>query len=139
MLLNFQVNFLVILYVSFEGCGKMNFGFDRSDTEPTSVDPLASKSRGKRPDKGKGPSSILEKRTRSSKATTDIRPKKIREKGLIQVHKFSTVKSPLGSSKGDLAVIPTSLATASTKESREIGSSPFSQVKFPKVTRTRFF
>jgi hypothetical protein len=52
MLLNFQVNFLVILYVSFEGCGKMNFGFDGSDTEPTSVDPLASKSRGKKARQG---------------------------------------------------------------------------------------
>jgi hypothetical protein len=69
---------------------------------------------------------------------TNIRPKKIREKGPNQVHKSSTVKYPPGSSKGDLTVIPTSLATASTKEPRKISSSPFSQVKFPKGTRTGF-
>jgi hypothetical protein len=116
----------------------MNFGFDGSDTEPTSVDYLASKSGGKGPDKrnSKGLSSVLEKRTRSSEAATDIRPKKM--KGPIQVHKSSTVKSPPRSSKGDLAVIPTSSATASTKEPHEIGSSPFSQVKFPNGTRTGF-
>jgi hypothetical protein len=55
----------------------MNFGFDRSDTEPTSVDPLASKSGGKGSDKSKGKASsfLLEKRTRSTKAATDTRSK----------------------------------------------------------------
>jgi hypothetical protein len=39
--------------------GKINFGFDGSDTEPTFIDHLASKSREKGPDKGKGSSSVL--------------------------------------------------------------------------------
>jgi hypothetical protein len=117
----------------------MNFGFDGSNTEPMSVDPLASKSEGKGPDKGKGPSFVLEKRTQSSEAVTNICPKKIKEKGPIQVHKSSIIKSPPGSSKRHLAVILTSSAIASTKEPREIGSSPFSQVKFPKGTQTGFY
>jgi hypothetical protein len=41
------------MYVLILGCEKMNFGFDGSDTEPTSVDPLASKDKGKGLDKGK--------------------------------------------------------------------------------------
>jgi hypothetical protein len=113
----------------------MNFGFDGSDTEPTSVDPLASKSEGKGLDKSKGKvsSSLLEKRTCNTEVAADTRPKKIQKKGPIQVQ-----KSPLASTKGDLAVIPTSSAMTSAKDPCEIGSSPFSQVKFPKGTRTEF-
>jgi hypothetical protein len=106
----------------------MNFGFDGSNTEPTSVDPLASKREGKGSDKSKhkASSSLLEKRTRSTEAAMNTRPKKIREKGPTQVQKSPTVKSPTGSSKGDLAVILTSSVTTSVKKPREISSSPFS-------------
>jgi hypothetical protein len=130
-----------MICIFFVGRRKINFGFDGSNTELLSVDPLASKSGGKGLDKSKGKasSSLLEKRTRGTEAATDTRPKKIREKGLVQVQKSPTVKPPPPiSTKGDLTVIPTSSATTFVKEPREIRSSPFSQAKFPKETRTGF-
>jgi hypothetical protein len=57
----------LIICIFFADRGKINFGFDGSDTKPSSVDPLASKSGRKGLDKSKGKaySSLLEKRTRS--------------------------------------------------------------------------
>jgi hypothetical protein len=63
----------------------MNFGFDGSDIEPTSIE----KSDGKSPnklakDKGSS-SSIFEKRTRVSELAAKKRPKRVREKDPIVV------------------------------------------------------
>jgi hypothetical protein len=64
--------------------GKINFGFDGSDTEPSSVDPLA-KSEGKNLNKGKARASfsLLEKRTHGAEATISNRSKKLRDKGPV--------------------------------------------------------
>jgi hypothetical protein len=120
------------------GHGKMNFGFDGSGTEPSSVDQLA-KSEGKKLDKGKAraSSSLLKNSTRGAEATISNRPKKLQEKGPVQAQKALVDKSPPTSIKGDLVVSTSSTPSSSVKESREIGS-PFSQAKFPKGTRTRF-
>jgi hypothetical protein len=129
------------MYIFIVGRRKMNFGFYGSDTEPTSVDLLASRDKGKRLNKGKekASSSIIEKRARNSEVSANIYPKKIREKGLVRVQKAPAVKPP---STGDLSVIPKSsaitLAITLAKEPRDIGSSPHSQAKFPKGTRTGF-
>jgi hypothetical protein len=125
------------MYIFIVGHRKMNFGFYGSDTEPTSVDLLASRDKGKRLDKekGKASSSILEKRARNSEVSANIYPNKIREKGLVRVQKAPAVKPP---STGDLSVIPKSSATTLATEPRDIGSSPHNQAKFPKGTRTGF-
>jgi hypothetical protein len=76
---------IIIICIFFVGRGKINFDFDGSDTEPSSVDLLA-RSRGKKLDKPntKASSFLLEKRTHDNEAVVSDRPKKIREKGPTQ-------------------------------------------------------
>jgi hypothetical protein len=91
MIYYFIYEFLfLIICILFVGHGKMNFGFDESDTEPSTVDLLAKKSGGKNLDKPrtKASSSLLEKRTRTIEVAVDDRSKKIREKGPVWIQKL---------------------------------------------------
>jgi hypothetical protein len=127
----------------FIGHEKMNFGFNRFDTKPTSVDPLAEKSEGiklKKPRAKASSSSLLDKRTWAIEAAEEKRSKKIREKGPIWSQKTPTFKSPSPIAvKGELVVIPSSSApTTFAKELRDIGSPSFIQAQFSKRSKIRF-
>jgi hypothetical protein len=136
--LNIQITIPNGMYLSCRSW-KKNFGFDGSDTEPSSVDPLA-KSEGKKLDKGntRASSSLLKKRTCGAVATISNCLKKLREKDPVQAvlaQKALVAKSPPTSIKGDLIISTSSAPSSSAKETREIGST-FNQAKFPKGTQT---
>jgi hypothetical protein len=136
--LNIQITIPNGMYLSCRSW-KKNFGFDGSDTEPSSVDPLAI-SEGKKLDKGntRASSSLLKKRTCGAVATISNCLKKLREKDPVQAvlaQKALVAKSPPTSIKEDLIISTSSAPSSSAKETREIGST-FNQAKFPKGTRT---
>jgi hypothetical protein len=128
-----------MIYIFLVGRGKMNFGFDGSDIESSSVNPLA-KSDGKKLIKGKtrASSSLPEKRTRGAETTVSNRPKKTSgERSSANTEGSCRQISSIIDERG-FGDSTSSVPSSSAKEPHETGSPPFSQAKFLKGTRTRF-